>query len=221
MAKTTRGEQTRARILESALELFRERGYEGTTMRAVAEAAGVSLGNAYYYFASKEHLLQAYYGNIHEQHAAVAGPFLEQEKDLEKRLKGVLRAKLAVIEPYHRFSGLLFRTAADPKSPLNPFGEESAEARSKGIDLYRAVLDGVKLPPDIATELPELLWTYSMGIVLFWLHDDSAGRARTHALIDGSTELVVKIIRILSNPLLKPLRKSALEMLAAIRTTPS
>jgi len=126
-----------------------------------------------------------------------------------------------VIEPYHRFSGLLFRTAADPKSPLNPFGEESAEARSKGIDLYRAVLDGVKLPPDIAAELPELLWTYSMGIVLFWLHDESPGRARTHALIDGSSELVVKIIRILSNPLLKPLRKSALEMLAAIRTPPS
>jgi hypothetical protein len=51
--KRRKGEETRAQILETALQLFRERGYEETTMRAIAEAAGVSLGNAYYYFKSK------------------------------------------------------------------------------------------------------------------------------------------------------------------------
>ena len=33
---TSKGEQTRSRILETALDLFREKGYERTTMRAVA-----------------------------------------------------------------------------------------------------------------------------------------------------------------------------------------
>ena len=55
--KRPKGEQTRAKILESALALFMERGYEETTMRAVAEEAKVSLGNAYYYFESKEELV--------------------------------------------------------------------------------------------------------------------------------------------------------------------
>jgi AcrR family transcriptional regulator len=48
--KTVKGDQTKALILETALEMFRERGYEQTTMRAIADKAGVSLGNAYYYF---------------------------------------------------------------------------------------------------------------------------------------------------------------------------
>ena len=51
--KTVKGDQTKALILETALEMFRERGYDNTTMRAVAQKAGVSLGNAYYYFRSK------------------------------------------------------------------------------------------------------------------------------------------------------------------------
>src|SRR5690606_28688410 len=49
--RSARGLQTRETIAAAARSLFLERGYEATTMRAVAERAGVSLGNAYYYFA--------------------------------------------------------------------------------------------------------------------------------------------------------------------------
>ncbi|MCC7062411.1 MAG: helix-turn-helix transcriptional regulator, partial [Planctomycetes bacterium] len=62
---TSKGERTKERILQAALELFRELGYEATTMRMVADAAKVSLGNAYYYFASKDLLLQAFYHEVH------------------------------------------------------------------------------------------------------------------------------------------------------------
>ncbi len=213
--KTAKGEQTQARIVQAALELFRDRGYEATTMRAVAEKAGVSLGNAYYYFKSKEFLLQAYYHRIHEDHLAASAPILEKEKDLHARLLGVLIAKLDVIEPYHRFSSLLFRTAADPKSPLNPFNEASAGVRREGTELFERVLEGAKLrvPKDVAARLPDLLWMYSMGLVLFWLHDDSPDRIRTRRLIERSSEIVVRTIKMLSNPLLRPLRKSTLKLL--------
>ena len=53
LTKTPKGEQTKALILDSALQLLQERGYEQTTMRAIAQQAGVSLGNAYHYFNSK------------------------------------------------------------------------------------------------------------------------------------------------------------------------
>ena len=42
---STRGEQTRAAIAEVALRMFREQGYEATTMRAIAKEAGVATGN--------------------------------------------------------------------------------------------------------------------------------------------------------------------------------
>ena len=52
-----RGELTRQKLVEVALRLFREDGYQATTMRRIAAEAGVSLGNAYYYFASKDELV--------------------------------------------------------------------------------------------------------------------------------------------------------------------
>jgi AcrR family transcriptional regulator len=64
--KTWQGRSDEGLILETALEMFRERGYDETTMRAVAQKAGVSLGNAYYYFRSKEYLIQAFYQRLHE-----------------------------------------------------------------------------------------------------------------------------------------------------------
>ncbi len=89
-------------------------------MRAVAEAAGVSLGNAYYYFASKAHLLHGFYAQSHADHLAAARPVLARERDFHARLRGVLLAKLDTSEPYHRFAQLLFGAAADPESPLEP-----------------------------------------------------------------------------------------------------
>src|SRR5690242_13107777 len=90
-AKTQKGDQTKALILETALEIFRERGYEETTMRAIAEKAGLSLGNAYYYFHSKEYLIQAFYQRLHDEHLAAALPALEKKDSFKARLLTVMR----------------------------------------------------------------------------------------------------------------------------------
>src|SRR5260370_38928867 len=89
--KTQKGEQTKSRILNTALEILRERGYEATTMRVIAEKAGVSLGNAYYYFSSKEHLIQAFYHRTHEEHLAAVQPVLEKERGLKGRRLAEMR----------------------------------------------------------------------------------------------------------------------------------
>src|ERR1044071_1729982 len=113
-ATTVKGEQTKLLILNAALDLLAERGYEKTTMRAIAEKAGVSLGNAYHYFRSKEHLVQAFYARTHEEHLAASLPVLEKESTLRARLLAIMRLKIQTLEPYHEFAGVLFKTAADP-----------------------------------------------------------------------------------------------------------
>src|ERR1700704_2752409 len=138
--KTVKGEQTKALILNSALDLLGERGYEATTMRAIAKKAGVSLGNAYHYFGSKEHLIQAFYHRTHEEHLAAALPVLKTEMTLKTRLLSVMRLKISTLEPYHEFAGALFKTAADPHSPLNPFAADSAPTRSDRIKLFEDVI---------------------------------------------------------------------------------
>ncbi|HVE77782.1 MAG TPA: hypothetical protein VNA89_02920 [Gemmatimonadaceae bacterium] len=72
-------------------------------------------------------------------------------------------------------------------------------------------------PEDLAEELPGLLWLYHMGIVLFWIHDSSPGRARTHRLVDQSVDLVARLVAVASNPLMRPLRKRALALARAAR----
>jgi AcrR family transcriptional regulator len=218
-AQTEKGERSRGAIADAALELFLERGYDKTTMRAVAQRAGVSVGNAYYYFGSKEHLVQAFYGRTHAEHLARCEPMLLAEKTLKERLRKLLILKIETAAPYHRFAGLLFRTAADPKSPLNPFSAESGEVRGQATELMARVVEGseIKLPADLASEMPRLLWLYEMAVILFWVHDESADFARTRRLIDRTVDLVVRLTKLARNPLLKPLRTSTLRLLDDLR----
>jgi AcrR family transcriptional regulator len=214
--KTRKGEQTRAQILETALELFRERGYEETTMRAIAEKAGVAVGNAYYYFKSKEHLIQAFYARTHEEHLVASRELLAREKGLRERLLGVMRAKLDTIAPYHRFSGILFKTAADPASPLNPFSAESEPVRRQSTELFAEVItgSGTRLSPDLVAALPNLLWVYHMGIILFWIHDSSPGCRRSYFLMEHSVKLILRLVSVFQFPLLRPFLKELLGMVA-------
>lgn len=218
-AKTQKGDLTKALILETALEIFRERGYEETTMRAIAEKAGLSLGNAYYYFHSKEYLIQAFYQRLHDEHLAAAVPALEKKDTLRARLLTVMRLRIDLMKPYHQFAGVLFKTAAHPESPLNPFSDESDPVRQQSMELFARVVEGTKarIPKDLKAELPYLLWVYQMGIVLFWIHDPSPNHRRTYRLIDHTVDLLDKLIHLASNPLMRPLRKQALRLVDEIR----
>lgn len=214
-----KAENTRRQILETALRLFRERGYEGTTMRAIASEAGVSIGNAYYYFKSKEHLIQAYYGRSHAEHLAACADVLLTETALRERLLGVLRTKIDTSMPYHRFAGQLFKTAADPASPLSPFSPESMPVRSEATELMAQVVEGsdARVSPELSDELPNLLWLYLMGIILFWIHDGSEECRRTRRLIDRTADIVVRLINLSSLPLMGPLVRGALSLTSELR----
>jgi hypothetical protein len=130
-----------------------------------------------------------------------------------------MRAKIATIEPYHQFAGKLFKTAADPVSPLNPFSDESDPVRQQSIALFAQVVAGstTRLPKDLMKELPFMLWLYHMGIILYWIHDSSARQARTHRLIDRSVDIIARLIGLAGNPLMRPLRKSAVRLMSELR----
>ena len=216
--KTSKGEHSRAAIFEAALALFQERGYEATTMRAIAERAGVSLGRSYHYFASKEHLVLEFYWHTHRLHLAAIGPLLARERDLGARLRGVIRAVVVTCEPFHDFAGAIFSTVANPVSPLNPFGKQAKALRDEVIELYTEVVKGsdTRLPDDIAAELPTLLWLYQMGILYFWIFDKSQGRLRTLEVIDQTTDLMVRLLGLANLPILRGSRKKILTLVRTV-----
>ncbi|HEV8597596.1 MAG TPA: TetR family transcriptional regulator [Candidatus Dormibacteraeota bacterium] len=216
--KTRRGESSRAAILGAALELFQERGYEATTMRAIADGVGVSLGSSYHYFPTKEHLVLEFYRHTHELHAAAIAPLLARERDFATRLRGTIRAVVVTCEPFHDFAGSIFSTVANPASPLNPFGAAARPLRDEVVALYAEVVNGsdARIPADIAAMLPLVLWLYQMGILYFWIFDQSPGRLRTLEVIDETTDLIVKLLSLANLPLLRGSRRRILGLIQSV-----
>ncbi|MEV5435738.1 TetR family transcriptional regulator [Streptomyces sp. NPDC052682] len=206
--------QTRALILQTAMRLFQERGYDRTTMRAIAQEAGVSVGNAYYYFDGKEHLIQGFYDRIAAEHQVAVREVLDRETDLEARLSGVLKAWLDIAAPYHEFAVQFFKNAADPDSPLSPFSAESEHARREAIGVHREVLRGAKtkVPEELRDILPELMWLAQMGLVLYWIFDRTEGRARSYRLAERGARLTARGVALARFRVLRPLVREVHEL---------
>ncbi|MFC9130924.1 TetR/AcrR family transcriptional regulator [Streptomyces sp. NPDC057099] len=214
-ATPTKSEQTRALILETAMRLFQERGYDKTTMRAIAQEAGVSVGNAYYYFAGKEHLIQGFYDRIAAEHQVAVREILDRETDLETRLAGVLRTWLDIAAPYHEFAVQFFKNAADPDSPLSPFSPESEHARVEAISVHKEVLAGAtktKVPEELRDILPELMWLSQMGLVLYWIFDRTEGRERSYRLAERGARLTSRGVALARFRVLRPLVREVHEL---------
>lgn len=213
---TARGEETRQRIVDVALRLFEEKGYAKTTMRAVASEAGVSLGNAYYYFSSKDQLVQGFYVRMQNLHEEAVRGRLGPTTSLAQRWLLTENLFLDVAEPYHQFAGKFFAIAAEPTSPLSPFSEESREAREASTAIMRSVVEGsvIKADKRLLAELPELLWLAHMGVVLFWVHDSSPGQARTRLLVRRVAPLLERIISLSRLPVLRSNLHQLLDLIA-------
>ena len=202
MGNTARGEQTRTAIVEAALRLFAENGYEATTMRAIAREAGVATGNAYYYYASKEELVREYFARHQAEHAAACRQVLAKETRLGPRIAGVLRALVEVLAPCRGFAG-------------KPYWQAGPAA----IGLYAEVIGGARgrTPASARGRLPELLWLYSMGIVLFWEHDTSPGCVRTYRLIDSTAPIAARLIGLAWLPGLRSVLRQLMSAVDEIR----
>lgn len=218
---TPRAEETRRKIYDAALQLFREKGFEETTMRDVAQKAGVALGAAYYYFSSKEAFVLAFYDEMQQgSHEAILQA-MQQHKKMKDRVRCVLEKRLELLEPNRKFCDALFRYAPNSQDPLSPFSEETRPIREQSIEHLRLALEGgdTKVPPDMQKRLPYLLWLYQMAVILFWLYDRSPGQQRTQQLIEKSLGLIVTMLRISSLPLMKPVRKTVLELVETLATS--
>jgi AcrR family transcriptional regulator len=206
--------ETRTQILDAALALCRERGLEAATMRDIAKKAGVALGAAYYYFPSKEAIVQEYYDAVGDEHSSrVQAAFQSGDLDLEAKLRAVFHLKLEILRGDRRLLGALFRYTGEPEHPLSAFGPATRVNRQKSIDLFRLALADEKLPEDLAAALPPMLWALHMLMLLYFLYDNSAEQSRTHHLVDSAVSLFVRLLTLVRLPLLKPFRGGLFSLL--------
>lgn len=212
--KFQKAKMTKQRILEVALGQFLEQGYEKTTMRGIAQIAGLAPGAIYYHFKSKEHIIFYYYEKSQHDQIANVNIVLAEKQTFKERVAGAIQAHLEVARPYHQISKVLFKVAADPGHALSPFGDESRETRNKDIALLREVVSGSsdRIPRNIQDKLPELLWLLKMVIILFWIYDKSPEQVNTFRLIERSAGLLAKLVQMSNLPVAKGLLNQVVDM---------
>lgn len=215
---TPKADATRRRIYEAALEMFREKGFEQTTMRDIARKAGVALGAAYYYFDSKDAIVLAFYEYMQESGHQPTLDAIAHHRKLRDRIRVVLEKRFELLAPNLKFLGALFKHSPDTNDPLSPFSKETNAIREKAIELFRTAIEGsdVKVSADLVPHLPRMLWLYQLGLVLFWIYDHSADKTRTMALMEKSLSLVVNLLRLSGLPLMRPVRRTILELLETV-----
>jgi AcrR family transcriptional regulator len=212
---TPKRQRTRTLIRDVALRSFRERGFDDTTMRSIADEAGISVGNAYYHFPTKDHLVQELYVEVQEAHRDAALPLLDGTDDLTERIGIVLRTGLAGLGAYHRMAPQFLASAVAPGSATNPLSEDSSPAREIVLDVFRRAVEGAKqtLPKDIAGDLPTALWMGYLLLALFWVYDTSPEQRRTERLLTatlGVFKFALPLLRI------RPFRNAVTEIVGIV-----
>jgi AcrR family transcriptional regulator len=211
-----KSEGTRARILDKALDLFRSQGFEETTMRAIAGAAGVSLGSAYYYFEAKEDLVMAFYERAIEAMVPRMDAVVGGSGRFEEKIAALMDVKFEYFQPSRTFLGALLRHAADPQNRLSPFSKATRHIRERDeVYFARTIAESrdMRAPAELESHLPKLLWLYQMGLILYWIYDRSRGQRQTRMLREKSLALLVSGLKISRFALLKPLRSKIVDLI--------
>lgn len=99
---------TQAVILRSALRLFVEQGYHGTSMRQIAQKAGISLGNIYNYFPSKDELFLGVFLENHPYRDVLPALEAAQGSSVEELVRDAARRMVESLGEHPDFLNLMF-----------------------------------------------------------------------------------------------------------------
>jgi AcrR family transcriptional regulator len=220
--KTThKGIATRQRVFDTALALFRTKGFEATTMRDIATGAGMSLGAAYHYFDGKEAIVAAYYDDVQQQHAERVHGAVRQLPKLADRLKLAINIKLDIVGNDRPLLGALLRYTGEPSHPLSFLGRGTRDIQLRSMAVFADAVADEPMPDDVRALSPLLLWAMHMGVLLYFLYDESPGQRRTRVLADRAVELFVGSLRIAKLAPLRPIRTRVRTMLDEAGLIPS
>ena len=148
-----RSHRSRTQILEAALELFSHRGYGATSIRDIADAAGVSTGNVYHHFRDKDaifqELLTQYWSAIESpdfvfNRALLSGPFPDN-------LEEIGQAARDMIVEYRRYVALIYVDVIEFEgSHIRKFYSEMSQRFSRFAALNRdRLMTDARLRPGV------------------------------------------------------------------------
>lgn len=186
-------QQTRIRILEKAAELFIGKGFEDSTTRDIALAAGLAAGTMFNYFPSKETMAMSMAAGALRQGADDFNRRRTGDEELGEELFLFITSGLRRLRPLHPFLGPVLERSLSP-FPRKSVCQEGEATRLAHLDVVQKIIGrhGFTEAPDYVAMT--MYWSLYLGILAFWTNDPSPHQEETRALIDYSLRVFVQTI---------------------------
>jgi|SRR5580765_3351300 len=202
-SKTGRREQnktaTRARIVAAALALFRDKGFDATTTKAIARKAKIAEGTVFNYFRTKEDIaLYFFEQEVDHAIAAVQRNTRLRKASLEEKLFALVQTQLEFLAPHERFIGSALLHSLKPGSRLGPFSPSSNALQARYLTFVEGLFEEATRRGELTATAwwaPQAFWVYYFGVLLYWLHDTSPAKQQTLAFLDRSLKIGLTFFR--------------------------
>jgi TetR/AcrR family fatty acid metabolism transcriptional regulator len=191
-------ELLRNEILNAAVEVFKECGYEKATIKKIAEKAEVADGSIYNYFENKRDILLSLFEKMKEATTVNFTILPENKGDLGKILSAIMIAQLDQNSIVPMFTLLLHEAGVDPVV-RKKFNEQLKEMRNERVDFYKQLEKSGLMRKVSASTMTILISVIAIGYTTLLESGDAA------LLKIPVEKLVNEIVDILVNDL-KPLK---------------
>lgn len=165
-------------VLDAAAKHFAGRGYAATSMREIAESAGMLAGSLYYHFKGKEDLLAAVYEAGVQQLTDAARAAAERETEPWARLEAACVAHLETLLKQSDYAQVLIRVLPEDVPPV---AARLRALRSGYETLYRELVAALPVPPGTDRRTLRLLLLGALNWSHFWYREDGRDSPRAIA----------------------------------------
>lgn len=132
---------TREQVIKAAIDLFSTKGFNGTSIRAIASAMGMSISNIYHYFVNKEGLILAILEQSSKRLLETLHQVSEKEMDPLDRFKLLIETHVRLSEMFSKESKIFFID----EDHLSPEGNEKNRQNQREIlNIYLKELQTLK-----------------------------------------------------------------------------
>jgi AcrR family transcriptional regulator len=179
---------TRESILQAARRLFAESGFEATTTRDIAHAAGIASGTLFNYFTTKEAIVACM---AEEALGSILDDVVREANSaatFEESLFALIAACLRRLKPLRKYLPALLTTS------LSPLAEDvDQHGSSLRLEHLEAVAQLARRfgYQELSPVGLQLYWTLYIGVIVFWARDKSPKQEDTLALVDESLNMFV------------------------------
>lgn len=180
-------ESTRQKILDTAQQQFRSAGFEATTTRDIARAAGIATGTLFNYFPTKEAIATCLVMEAQPRTARIADGDYDS---LEEALFAHAANELRSLKPYRKF---LLPVLEMTLSPLIHAGKDDIgqTLRTTHLETVRQLALSFVRNEQLTSVALQMYWTLYLGMLTFWISDKSPKQEDTLALLDQSVSMFV------------------------------